>query len=255
MPAVAGLIFLPLVAACTFYLSRVPPPDEHDEAHRGTREPIDGAARWTLFRRHAPGLSLLIGMFTLVTILRSIRADFAPEIWKGLGVDGVPSLFTRSEILVAMGVLLVNGLCCLIRDNRRAFFTAKAICLAGLGLMFMALKARESGSITPFAFMVMVGLGLYLPYVAVHTTIFERLLAMTRDRGNIAYLMCLADAVGYLGYVAVMLGKNLIAGRPDVLSFFLSTCWVLAGLSALLVAGSWAHFGLRGAASRLGERP
>ena len=53
--------------------------------------------------------------------------------------------------------------------------------------------------------MVLHGLGLYLPYVAVHTTIFERLIAMTRDRGNIGYLMYLADAFGYLGYVVVML--------------------------------------------------
>ncbi len=35
-------------------------------------------------------------------------------------------------------------------------------------------------------------LGLYFPYVAIHATVFERLMAMNRDRGNIAYLMYLA---------------------------------------------------------------
>ena len=68
--------------------------------------------------------------------------------------------------------------------------------------------ARGAGVVGPFVFMVLLGLGLYVPYVAVHTTIFGRLIAMTRDRGNIGYLMYLADAFGYLGYVAVMIGKN-----------------------------------------------
>ena len=54
--------------------------------------------------------------------------------------------------------------------------------------------------------MVLMGLGLYLPYVAIHTTVFERLIAMTRERGNLGFLMYLADAVGYLGYAVVMVG-------------------------------------------------
>ena len=57
--------------------------------------------------------------------------------------------------------------------------------------------------------MVLVGLGLYLPYVAMHTTVFERLLSMTHQRGNLGFLMYVADAFGYLGYVAVMIAKNL----------------------------------------------
>jgi hypothetical protein len=63
--------------------------------------------------------------------------------------------------------------------------------------------------------MVLQGVGLYLPYIAVHTTIFERLIAMTRDRGNIGYLMYLADAFGYLGYVFVLLGRNAAGSASD----------------------------------------
>jgi hypothetical protein len=64
-----------------------------------------------------------------------------------------------------------------------------------------------------FPFMVLVGLGLYLPYVAVHTTVFERLLAMTRDRGNVGFLLYVADSFGYLGYVAVMLRAQPLGGE------------------------------------------
>ena len=68
--------------------------------------------------------------------------------------------------------------------------------------------------------MVMVGLGLYLPYVAVHATIFERLLAMTREKGNVGFLMYLADSTGYLGYVGVMIFKGTLNHKGEFLPFF-----------------------------------
>lgn len=90
--------------------------------------------------------------------------------------------------------------------------------------------------------MVLIGLGLYLPYVAVHTTIFERLIAMTRDRGNIGYLMYLADAFGYLGYVAVMFGKGAFPFAGGFLSFFTATCGIITVGAALLLLGAWWYF-------------
>ena len=82
-----------------------------------------------------------------------------------------------------------------------------------------------------FAFMVLLGLGLYLPYVAVHTTVFERLIAMTRDQGNIGFLMYLADACGYLGYVGVMTFRLGSGPSSDLLGFFRTT-----SLTALILA-------------------
>jgi hypothetical protein len=174
----------------------------------------------------------------LITVLRSIRADFAPEIWAALGTKADAGVFTRSETLVALGVIAANGLAVLVRDNRRAFFLALRTALAGLLLIILALVGLEAGRLTAFAFMVVLGLGLYLPYVAVHTTVFERLIAMTRDRGNIGYLLYLADAFGYLGYVAVMAVRNFAGIRGDFLAFFRATCWTatLAALGALLLA-------------------
>jgi hypothetical protein len=93
-----------------------------------------------------------------------------------------------------------------------------------------------------FTLMVLLGLGLYLPYVSVHTTIFERFLAMTRDKGNIGYLMYLADAFGYLGYVAVMICRNYFGPPNQLLNFFLITCIVLGAISLLCLAISMIAF-------------
>ena len=73
---------------------------------------------------------------------------------------------------------------------------------------------------SPQRYMILVGLGLYLPYVAIHTTIFERLIAATRDRGNIGLMMYLVDSIGYLGTVALLLGKPFLPDGGEVLPFF-----------------------------------
>lgn len=242
MPFAAGLLFVPPLALGVWMLTRIPPPDAADEAQRSVRVPMNRADRWQFFARYAGGLTFLVSLYLLITVLRSIRADFAPEIWRSLGTTQQPSIFATSEMLVALGVVLVNGLAVLILDNRQAFFVALGTCGVGILLLAVALIGESTGSMSGFAFMVLSGLGLYLPYVAVHTTIFERLIAMTRDRGNIGYLMYLADAFGYLGYVAVMFGKGLFAVRGDFLVFFTTTCGIITASAALLLLGAWWYF-------------
>jgi hypothetical protein len=130
----------------------------------------------------------------------------------------------------------------LVRDNRRAFALAMGVSLAGLALVGVSLTGYHAGKLGAFALMVLLGLGLYLPYVAVHTTLFERLIAMTRDRGNIGYLMYLADAFGYLGYVAVMLARNFWTAPASFLDFFFPLSWTVAGGAFVLLALCWAYF-------------
>ena len=247
MPSVAGLIFLAPLVVGVAMLSRIPPPTAEDVMARAARSILNHSQRWLLFRRYAVGISLLVTMYLFVTILRSFRADFAPELWHGLAAPAQPATFSQSEICVALGVLIASGCAVLVRDNRRAFFISLATCGAGFCLLATALVARQSGLLDGFGFMVLAGLGLYLPYVAIHTTVFERLLAMTRDRGNIGFLMYLADAFGYLGYVAVMLLRHAITPGDDLVEFFIAACWVAVIVSAFCLVGSWRYFGFRSA--------
>jgi hypothetical protein len=241
MPAATGGLFaIPLIIAVTV-LARTPPPTSKDVAARSERVQMTRIDRWTMMRRHGFGLTMLILMYLLVTILRSLRADFAAEIWIGLGEPAAPQTFTTSEIIVALGVLVVNGSMVLIPDNRRAFNISLLTCLVGFLLIAAALMGRLYG-IAPFTFMVLVGLGLYLPYVAVHATVFERLLAMTREKGNLGFLMYLADSIGYLGYVACMLLKSTFNHSGEFLPFFTGACWVTVALSVVCIFASMRYF-------------
>jgi hypothetical protein len=242
MPAAAGLVFSVPLLIFVAMLANVPPPNPEDVLARSERLPLDSIARKQFFRRHASGLVFLVSAYTLVTILRSIRADFAAEIWSGLGLTIVPEIFTRSEMLVAATVFLINGLTAFIQDNRRAFHVAMSISMLGLVLLLAAPFCLQAGLCDGFTFMVLVGLGLYLPYVAVQTTIFERLIALTRDRGNLGYLVSLADAFGYLGYVAVMLGKNAVPIGSGFLVFFVWTSVSIGVLAIIALGLAWRDF-------------
>lgn len=247
MPFLAGMLFVPPLLLFTWMLARIPPPSQLDVAARSERTPMNGAERWNFFRRYATGLTLLVLVYLLITILRSTRADFAPEIWAGLQASVPPEIFAWSEIAVAACVLATTGFVVFIQSNRTAFFCGLALAVAGAVLVGVALIGLQAGLLPPFAFMVLHGLGLYLPYIAVHTTIFERLIAMTRDRGNIGYLMYLADSFGYLGYVVVLLARNVLGSTESFLSFFLMLSWAIAGACVILLIPCWRYFAMQSA--------
>jgi hypothetical protein len=244
MPAAAGLLFAPPLVLFVWMLTRIPAPSPEDIAARSARKPMSGAQRGDLVRRYAFGLFTLVLSFVLVTILRSVRADFAREIWSGLGVDVLPGVFSWPEIVVAAGVLILSGSVVFLRHNRSAFFAAMAMAVCGPFLIGIALAGLSLGTMSPYTFMILVGLGLYLPYIAVHTTLFERLIAMTRERGNIGFLMQLADSFGYLGYVVVLLSHNLLGSMDDFLGFFIALCWVIAGASLVFLLLCWRYFAI-----------
>lgn len=243
MPFTAGLVFfLPLVLFVGL-LSLVPPPNQEDVQERSARHEMTRADRWALFNKYALGLAMVVGMFLLVTIVRSVRADFAPELWSSLNYEPDASTYGLSEFWVGLVVILVSGLAVLIRNNRTAFFSSLGICAIGFALIAVTLLGQQAGIVDPFSFMVMIGIGLYLPYVAVHTTVFERMLAMTREKGNLGFLMYLADAYGYLGYVVVMFTREFVSGgNNNFLAFFTGFCWVTVGLSAISLVVAWRYF-------------
>ena len=242
MPFTAGLLFLLPLCLFTWMLSRIPPPTESDVESRCQRETMSSHQRRQLFFKYAPGLTLLVLVYLLITVMRSVRADFATELWQALNYEADPSTFTLSEILVAVGVLLVSGMSVYIKNNRSAFFLSLATCMGGFALLAIVLATQQAGAIPAFPFMVLVGFGLYVPYVTLHTTVFERLLAMTRERGNLGYLMYLADAFGYLGYVAVMFTRSYLTNQPNPLGFFIAFSWVALALSLLSLSATAFYF-------------
>lgn len=236
MPALTGLIFAPLLLLSVWLLAQIPLPSREDVQSRSPREPIRKVARARVFRRHALGLSLLVIIYTLITFLRSLRDDFAVEIWAGLGETKKPEIYAISELLVMFAVVFVNGAAFLIHNNRRAFLAALGAIAAGLCTILIATFAFLQEWIGGFSFMVVIGVGIYVPYVAFHTTLFERMIAVFRDVANLGYLMYLADAFGYLGYVVILLIGNCGSQHIRFLPLLINCCIIISVVSIIMIA-------------------
>jgi hypothetical protein len=61
---------------------------------------------------------------------------------------------------------------------------------------------------------------MYIPYVAFHTTVFERFVAASNHPANVVFLIYIADSVGYLGYATVLVFRTSFQSPGAVLPFF-----------------------------------
>jgi hypothetical protein len=242
MPMITGLIFFPPLLVSVWLLQRTPPPDASDIEQRNERVAMYQLERGRFLSAYWPGLSLLVLVYIMLTILRSARDDFGVEIWRGLGVSEKPEIFAKAETTVAFVVVALNALAFLFTHN----LTAIRVTMGLMSVAFVAVVAsalgQQSGMLTPFTFMVACGVGLYIPYVAFHTTIFERLIAASKHPGNLGFLMYFADAMGYLGYAVVLVAKRKIPQDANVLPLFTHSLWVLSGVSILALLLSLIYF-------------
>lgn len=137
MPFVTGAIFVGPLIGFVFLLAQIPPPSQRDVEMRSKRSTMDRDQRKAFFSRHAVGLIGLLSIYVLLTLVRSIRDDFAVEIWRELGVLDEPDVFTRSELWVLIGVLVINGCSISIRNNRTAFLTSIGLLTVGFSVVLM----------------------------------------------------------------------------------------------------------------------
>jgi hypothetical protein len=230
MPFLAGALFIVPICISVWMLTQIPAPNISDTQQRSQREPMTGADRRHMLSKYGVTLLSISIVYFVATILRSLRDDFAPEILAGLSNDVRPSDFTTIELQVALAVLIVNASSVWIRNNLNALYTSFFVSASGFAIILFALLLKRQMGFSPIMFMTLLGAGLYLPYVAIHTTVFERLIALTRDRGNIGFLMYVVDSIGYIGYVGVMFFRTGAAARGGVnpesfLDQFLGFCW------------------------------
>lgn len=238
MPMTVGFLFLPALLVAVWFLQKTPVPDASDENLRSVRAAMTRKERNHFLMEYWPGLALLVFVYVLLTVLRTARDDFGVELWRDLGVSQKPAVFAQSETLVAICVTLLNALAICITANLAAIRATLALMCGGFLLVIAAAAGQASESLSAMTFMVACGVGLYVPYVAFHTTIFERLIAASR-LPNLGFLMYLADAMGYLGYAAVLIVRSNLDDPESVLPGFriLLLGGSILSIFALLAAG------------------
>lgn len=243
MPFATGALFLLPFVMSVWLLDRLPPPTEEDVAARRPRPPMDRAMRSAFLRANAATLVPLFVVYVAATAYRDFRDNYGVELLGELGLGDDAGIFTRTEVPIALLVLLALALLGLVRDHRRGLLATYAMMAFGAVLVGVGTWLRSRGSLGGLEWMIAVGLGSYLIYVPYNTVLFERVVAATGTVGNAAFAIQLADALGYTGSVAVQLGKDLGATEATRLVFFDRFGLALAVLA--VVGFGWAAWRTR----------
>jgi hypothetical protein len=240
MPFFAGLLYALPLLFFVWMLTRIPKPSEQEVADRAERTPMNQADRIHLVKQLWPGILTISILYLFASLLRGMRSDFAPEIWKFLGFKSLPETYSQTEIWVTVGILAINGSLVLIRSNYKAFFTSILAIATGFLLLIIA-GFWGIDSMGPFWLIVLTGFGIYLPYLTITTSVFERMIAITRHKANIGFLMYIVDSVGYLGYNVLLLSIGFIFPNLDIPELFFA--WVkllgIAGMALCLISSAY----------------
>ncbi len=245
MPAAVGVIFMPLLAISVLALAALPPPSAADEAERVARRPMMARERAAFLVAHWPVLVLLVAAYVMLTAFRDLRDNFAAEIWEALGYGDAASVFTASEGPVAALSLVAMGVLIAVKNNGRALLLMHGVILAGFAVLGGSTLAFQNGLLSPIAWMIAGGAGLYLAYTPFNAMLFDRMIAYSGTVATAGFLIYVADSSGYLGSVILLLVRNFAVVDLAWLPFFVGAAYATSLTGLVLVTGAVLLF-LRG---------
>jgi MFS family permease len=254
MPSVTGALFFVPLLICSFLLQRVPSPTPEDIANRTERIPMTATDRKNLVKRFIFPLLIIVLFYTFLTAFRDFRDNFARELWDSIGYQGDASVYSTSEIIIAVVVLLIIGTIFYVKDNFKALLTYHLLLILGTLVLVISTMMFQTGILDPFVWMICTGFGLYICYVPFNCLFFDRFIATFKVKGNSGFLIYIADAFGYLGSILVLLYKNFGQANVSWLNFFVYGTYAVAVIGIVSTLVLYAHFVARRKSEELNKK-
>lgn len=243
MPAATGLMFLPLFVAAVWALDQLPQPSAEDRRARVERKPMDAAQRREFVHTFSAGLALHLVLYFFVTAFRDFRDIYGIEVFTTLGYAGEPAIFSATELLVAGVAIAGLAMLNFVRsDHPYALLANYGMMAVGLVLLGGGTVAFDTHLVDGLTWMILVGMGGYLVYVANGTVFWDRLIASTGFVGTAVFAVYLTDAVGYSGSVGLQLLKTFFAPEMSHLDFLRVFSYGLTVLGAAIMVFNAAYF-------------
>ncbi|MBC7407682.1 MAG: hypothetical protein H7339_04765 [Arcicella sp.] len=241
MPFWTGLIFFPLLLISVYALSLAPKPTETDQKERSVRLPMNSVARKNFLKKYGFGLISLIIVYVLMTILRDVRDNFGVEIWREIGVVDA-SIFTKTESLIGLVICILTALMYFVKDHKTAFMLNHCMIFTGSLLVLISTISFQNHAINSFGWSVFLGIGLYMAYVPYNGMLFDRLLAVLKEKGNVGFLFYLADFSGYLATVIILIYQNFGNQQISWLNFLIDLAQILPIICTISITVSFFYF-------------
>ncbi|WP_394666066.1 DUF5690 family protein [uncultured Chryseobacterium sp.] len=230
MPFSAGLLFIIPLLIFGLMLEKLPKPTEEDILLKNKREPLHKAERKKIIQQFLVPMVCITLLYVSLTVLRDFRDNFNREIWDNLHIRFSSSVFTLTEIPIAVMVLLILGFMVKIKNNRKAFALYHYLLFGGILTVGFSTFLFESTIISPFLWMVLSGFGMYLCYIPFNGMYFDRMIAAFNIKGNVGFLIYLVDSFGYLGSVLILLYKNFGSPQTSWLNFYIRLNYIIVAI-------------------------
>ena len=242
MPFVADLIMYIPLAISVWILAQLPMPSQADIDDRVARKPMFKEERKAFVSEFRLGLALFILSYVLLTTYREFRDNFMPELLDELGYGGQTALFTKTEIPIAVTILLLMASMRFVKNHGKAFLIIQILLLLGAVIIAGATILFQLQMISPIYWLIAVGFGAYLAYSMCNSLYFERMLAAFRYTATVGFMITLADYYAYFGSLTVLFYKNFFQVDTSNVTFFLFGSYFIAGSYFLIVLFSIFYF-------------
>lgn len=213
MPFFTGALFIVPLILFVLMLELMPPQTPEDKLLRTERLPMNAQERRQFLTRFLPGITLTLIIYVMLTVLRDVRDNFSVEIWRSLGITD-KSIYARIDTWISIIVLVSMSLLILVKKNLPAFALIHLMVILGCVLVGVSTVMFSLYMIGAVPWMTMAGLGLYLGYVPYNAIFFDRMIATFNYKSNVGFIIYVADSIGYMGSVSVLLIKEL--GKPSI---------------------------------------
>ena len=244
MPFAIGLLFILPLIGFVLMLEAMPQPTPEDVLLRTKRVAMNRAERIAFLKQFFPGIIVTVIIYVLFTALRDMRDNFEVEIWKGLGISN-NKIYSQIDTIISLVILVLLSLLIMVRNNLRAFMLIHLMIIMGCLVILLASLFFQWGYINPIVWMTSIGIGLFMAYLPYNAVFFERLIATYHQKGNIGFLIYIADAFGYLASITILGVKEI--GNPQIswIEFFKGSLWLVSICGLLLTIFSMIYFRLK----------
>ena len=242
MPFIIGLIFLPVFFLFVWMLSVIPAPSEEDKRLRTERLPMTREDKKQVIRQYWFGLFCLVATYAMLTMLRDFRDNFSVEIWTEMDKGFSKTVFSQTEIIIGLIVLMVIGSLSLIRNNIKGFRTTYLVMIIGILITGVSTLLFNFNLLSPFYWMLMIGMGLFLAYTPVQVVVFERMFGMFKIKGNAGFFVYICDSIGYMGSVGLLLYKEFFMADVSWTMVMMKFSYLLTTVSIVLLIASLIFF-------------
>ncbi len=240
VPFYTGLVFILPIIVFIYLLEKIPAPTPEEIELKAPRLPMTKSDRFSFFKEFKIGIIAFIFIYLILTLFRDLRDNFAANIWNDLGYANNASVFTNTELPIALIVLVMIASMIIIKKNKLAFLISILIIIVGFVVVGVSTFLFKLNILNGYNWMLLVGLGLYMGYIPFNSLLFDRMIATFRIKGNVGFLIYLLDSFGYLASVIVISIKGSAHLQLNWAQFYakgvlyFSVLGLLASLAALV---------------------